>query len=90
MHWTVQVCAWLGSLELSQDYSHVIREHHIPGAVLLTMTQKDWYDTGVRRPADITELDIAVCQLIQMDLEFVKMARSGKVRLCAFCVACGT
>jgi hypothetical protein len=52
-----QVCNWMQTLNLSQDYSKVIRENAIDGAALKHMTnKKDWNDLGIVAFGDVKKI----------------------------------
>eukprot|EP01006_Ploeotia_vitrea_P048159 TRINITY_DN67202_c4_g6_i1.p1 TRINITY_DN67202_c4_g6~~TRINITY_DN67202_c4_g6_i1.p1 ORF type:complete len:654 (-),score=54.61 TRINITY_DN67202_c4_g6_i1:258-2219(-) len=51
--WEVEdVNRWISTLYLGKDYSRLVVQHHITGAVLSTMGEHDWEQVGVDRFGD--------------------------------------
>jgi len=59
--WTVaDVCSWLSTLSLSQNYASLIEENKIDGKTLLHMQQEDWSRIGVNNFGDVRLLIIKI------------------------------
>jgi hypothetical protein len=65
--WTIdEVINWMKTLELSQDYSKLIKDANIKGAALKTMkTSQDWQELGVQVFGDRRILANAVTELFR-------------------------
>eukprot|EP01120_Amphizonella_sp_Union-15-10_P011274 TRINITY_DN4734_c0_g1_i7.p1 TRINITY_DN4734_c0_g1~~TRINITY_DN4734_c0_g1_i7.p1 ORF type:complete len:681 (+),score=100.46 TRINITY_DN4734_c0_g1_i7:53-2095(+) len=52
--WNIdEVVNWMNGLGLSQDFSHIVRDEHITGSVVLGMTKEDWHNLGVTKFGDL-------------------------------------
>jgi capsular polysaccharide biosynthesis protein len=52
--WKVEdVAEWLRSLQLSNDYSKIIKEHAITGKVLLGMKKEEFNEIGIKVFGDV-------------------------------------
>jgi len=51
-----EVIEWMSRLNLSKNYSPLLKEHNINGIVLKTMTKEDWNTIGINVFGDVRTL----------------------------------
>lgn len=62
------VVSWVKKLDLSEDFSDLIRAEHITGLALEIMTSKDdWKEIGVKKAGDNRTLANAVRKLFEKE-----------------------
>jgi hypothetical protein len=62
--WKVQdVCNWLSTLNLSQDYSKIFAKNAIDGDVLVTLTGEDIKELGITVFGDVRKLQKGIRDL---------------------------